>query len=71
MTHSEFLIEAVLTMNKSGKYPVSNVEFAKRQLVELIEAGCEFDVVDEEELQEKTFSDDPYINQIIGGNKNG
>ena len=70
MTQSEFLIDAVLNMNKCGDVsPEERVNIAFNQLKDLVKIGCEFEEEDEEEPVKKTMTNDPYIQNVLGGGK--
>lgn len=64
MTQSEFLIDAVLAMNRSGDIePNKRVTTALTQLDELIEAGIEFDEGEEVEQTKTLLSGDHTVTQ--------
>jgi len=67
MTKNEFIIKAVMDFNKNDHvHPDCSVDLAYDQAEQLIERGFIFDEEIEEE-EDSNFSDDPYINNIIGG----
>lgn len=70
MTRSEFMIDAVLAMNKAGDIdPETRVDVAKNQLQQLINLSVEFDE-DEEEIEEtKLLNYDPYVSATVKGCK--